>query len=113
MPEYALLIIGIILVSGSANRTLGARVDEGARSRSPQIARVPVGGFDSVGINVQPGVMRIAGPLDGVPHEAAPKGIPFDELAVAVPAGNGYVIPVDVPPNWSGPAFAVPPGWNP
>jgi hypothetical protein len=63
-----------------------------------------LGGTPRAGLAGQPGVM-------GVPHSTLPTGIPFDQLAVVFPAGNGYVIPIHVPPGWTGPTFPTPPGW--
>ncbi len=63
-----------------------------------------LGGVPRAGLAGQPGVI-------GIPHSTLPTGIPFDQLAVVFPAGNGYVIPIHIPPGWAGPPFPVPPGW--
>jgi hypothetical protein len=65
-----------------------------------------LGGVPGVGLAGQVDVVTIA-------HGVLPNGIPFDSFALVVPAGNGYVIPVYIPPGWTGPAFPVPPGWHP
>jgi hypothetical protein len=65
-----------------------------------------LGGQHGVGLAGQPNVVRL-------PHEAAPGGVPASEFAIVVPAGNGYVIPVYIPPGWTGPSLPIAPGWVP
>ena len=75
---------------------------EGLALVIPSNRLAELGGVESTGLAGQSGVVT-------VPFASRPEGIPINEFAVVAPIGFNYVVPVYVPPTWSGSIGNVPP----